>query len=354
MVIGIHKEIKDNESRVSVTPGGVYELIEGDHKVYVQKAAGTGSGYSNREYADSGALLLDSLEKDRIYFGTGSDCVFLLDLYTSKRRKWVEKDIQNAVRVSDYLNNINFHMSLGITSDVNIMLYDRYQFLAMIENTKKPLVITVIDGKGLEDICNIAYIVTDGEENFRLKSFIILYAEPITLLTHARESIEKLKFAADKGIPNIYIPAPNAGATSTVTLAGTIALGAVEYLSGIVITQLIKKGAPMIAGGVHFFMDMNAGVVSYSSIEFNLAHAAMTEIYKYLGLPVFSNCGYSSLKIFNGHTTLEAMLSTLSASLSGANIIYDAGYLEGGLCGSFEQLVMTNEIIGMAKNTYQA
>lgn len=289
------------------------------------------------------------LEKDNIYFGTGSDCVFLLDPHTGKRRKWLTKDIEDAARISDCLENIDFHMSLGLTSDVPTMTYDRYQFLAMVKNTSKPLVLTTVDGKGLEDIYNLCCILTEGEDNFRLKPFIALYSEPITPLTHAKEALSKLKFAARKGIPNIYTPAPNAGATSPVTLAGTIALGAAEYLAGIVFSQLISKGAPMISGGVHFAMDMATGVASYGSTEFNILHAAMTEVCKYLGLPVFSTCGCSSSKLFDGQAALEAMFGTLSAALSGANIIHDIGYLEDGLTGSYEQLVLTNEIVGMVK-----
>jgi trimethylamine--corrinoid protein Co-methyltransferase len=289
------------------------------------------------------------LEKGKIYFGTGSDCVFLLDSYTGKRKKWFEKDIQDAAKISDFLPNIDFHMSFGLTSDVPAMTYDRYQFLAMVKNTSKPLVLTTVDGKGLEDIYNMSCIITDGEDNFRIKPFFALYSEPITPLTHGKEALGKLKFAAKKFIPNVYTPAPNAGATSPVTLAGTIALGAAENLSGMVFAQLINKGAPMISGGVHFAMDMHTGVASYGSTEFMLMHAAMTEVFQYLGLPVFSTCGCSSSKVFDGQATLEAMFSTLSAALSGANLIHDIGYLEDGLCGSYEQLVITDEIIGMVK-----
>ena len=293
------------------------------------------------------------LEKDRIYFGTGSDTVFILDSFTGERRKWLEKDIETGAKIVDSLPNMDFHMSIGLTSDVTSMTYDRYQFLAMTKNTRKPLVLTTVDGKGLEDIYNICCILTDGEDNFKLKPFIALYAEPITPLTHAKEALGKLKFAARKSIPNVYTPAPNAGATGPVTLAGTIALGAAEYLSGVVIAQLVKNGAPIIAGGVHFAMDMTTGVASYGSTEFNLLHAAMTEVCKYFGLPVFSTCGCSSSKIFDGQATMESMFGTLSAALSGANIIHDIGYLEDGLCGSFEQVVITDEIVAMVKRFIQ-
>ncbi len=289
------------------------------------------------------------LEKDRIYFGTGSDAVFILDSLTGERRKWLVKDIEDGAKIVDFLPNLDFHMSIGLTANVPGMTYDRYQFLAMMKNTEKPLVLTTVDDKGLEDIYNMCCIISGGEDNFRLKPFIALYSEPITPLTHAKEALGKLKFAARNSIPNVYTPAPNAGATAPVTLAGTIALGAAEYLSGIVIAQLIRKGAPVIGGGTLFAMDMSTGVASYGSTENYLMDAAMTEVCKYFGLPVFSLAGCSSSKVFDGQATLESMFGTLSAALSGANLIHDVGYLEDGLCGSFEQVVLTDEIIGMVK-----
>ena len=150
--------------------------------------------------SDRDGKLAMVLEKDRIYFGTGSDCVFILDSFTKERRKWLTKDIEDAARISDYLDNIDFHMSFGLTSDVSTMTYDRYQFLAMVKNTSKPLVLTTVDGKGLEDIYNMCCILTGGEDNFRLRPFIALYSEPITPLTHAKEALSKLKFATSNHI----------------------------------------------------------------------------------------------------------------------------------------------------------
>lgn len=59
MLIGVPKEIKDNENRVSTTPAGVAEYVARGHAVIVEKAAGAGSGFSDEEYAASGASLID-------------------------------------------------------------------------------------------------------------------------------------------------------------------------------------------------------------------------------------------------------------------------------------------------------
>lgn len=63
MTVGIPKEIKNNESRVGMTPAGVFELVENDHIVYVQSNAGEGSGFFNEDYLHAGAIVLDTIEE---------------------------------------------------------------------------------------------------------------------------------------------------------------------------------------------------------------------------------------------------------------------------------------------------
>ena len=63
MIIGVPKEIKNNENRVAVTPAGVKELIAHGHTVYVQHTAGTGSGFSDGDYIAAGATILPTIEE---------------------------------------------------------------------------------------------------------------------------------------------------------------------------------------------------------------------------------------------------------------------------------------------------
>lgn len=62
MKIGVPKEIKSNESRVALTPGGVFELVNYGHEVFVQETAGIGSGFSDEDYREAGAIMLPSIE----------------------------------------------------------------------------------------------------------------------------------------------------------------------------------------------------------------------------------------------------------------------------------------------------
>ncbi len=63
MIIGVPKEIKNNENRVALTPAGASELIKHGHTLYVQKTAGEGSGFSDSEYQASGATILNTIEE---------------------------------------------------------------------------------------------------------------------------------------------------------------------------------------------------------------------------------------------------------------------------------------------------
>lgn len=63
MIIGVPKEIKNNENRVAVTPGGVQEFVKHGHTVYVQHTAGNGSGFSDEQYIQAGAQILNTIEE---------------------------------------------------------------------------------------------------------------------------------------------------------------------------------------------------------------------------------------------------------------------------------------------------
>jgi len=62
MIIGVPKEIKNNENRVALTPAGAFEFTKRDHTVYVQSTAGIGSGFSDKEYEDAGAKILPDIK----------------------------------------------------------------------------------------------------------------------------------------------------------------------------------------------------------------------------------------------------------------------------------------------------
>lgn len=290
------------------------------------------------------------LQRNEAYFGTGSDLPFTYDRKTGKRRRTTYNDVSDAARIVDSLDNLDFHMSHGIVSDVtNPLTYDRHQFLAMLETCTKPMVLTTVDGEGLEDLWRMACMVKGGEGEFRLDPLFVAYIEPISPLRNDRTALEKLLFAADKGIPAMYTPCPSSGATAPATPAGVLVQSLAETLLAMVLAYLKKPGMPLIMGGVTTVMDMLTTAYCYGAPELSLMSAANTDISKWLGLPMFSTGGCTDSKIVDEQAAAECTTSLFYAYLSGASLIHDVGYIDSGTNASLESLVMNNEVIGMVK-----
>jgi trimethylamine--corrinoid protein Co-methyltransferase len=290
-----------------------------------------------------------TLEYNKVYFGTGSDCPFILDPYTDERRRYAFKDVYNAAKIAEALPNIDFHMSLGLTSDVPINSYDRHQLLAMLKGTTKPMVITAVDRNGLADQHEMACLAVGGAAEFARAPLFVVYIEPSSPLSNSKEAVEKVLYAAEMGIPAIYTPCPMCGGTAPATLAGLMVQCLAECFTGVVLSQLKRKGAAVIIGGVVSLLDMSTMVLSYGAPEMTLLSAAMTEVSKWLRLPMFSTAGCGDAKVLDEQAAIEATISIAVAALSGANLVHDVGYLEAGLVGSFDMLVMSDEIISMVK-----
>ncbi len=289
------------------------------------------------------------LEGRKGYYGTGSDTPFVIDAYTGERRQAVLADVANVARLVDALPHIDFLMCMGIASDVTESISDLYHFREMVSHTAKPIVYTAWNRRNLESIIEMAEAVAGGAEALRRSPFCALYSEPISPLTHAEDSCEKLLYIAGKGLPVVYTPGMMIGGSAPVTVAGALVQANAEQLSGLLICQLIREGAPMIGAGGILYMDMARGLISYAAPEFMLAMAALSEMCHFYGLPIFSFSGCSDSKLFDQQAAAEGSLWMLITALSGGNLIHDVGYIEGGLTTSYEMLVAMDEVAGLVK-----
>jgi len=289
------------------------------------------------------------LEGRKGYYGTGSDTPFVIDPFDGERRRATLDDVGNVARLVDGLTHLDFLMCMGIASDVTEPISDLYHFKEMVTNTQKPLIYTAWDRSNLEDIVEMAEIVAGGATALQRNPFMALYSEPISPLTHAEESCQKLLFVADKGLPVVYTPGLMMGATAPVTMAGALVQANAEALSGLLICQLIKEGTPVIGAGGILAMDMSEGLISYAAPEFMAAMTAFSEMYHHYGLPIFSFSGCSDAKIFDQQAAAEGALWMLITALGGGNLIHDVGYIEAGMTASYDQIAAMDEVAGMVK-----
>jgi len=279
------------------------------------------------------------------YFGTGSDLMSTYDLESGEHRPSVLEDVRRAARLCDALPNIDFVMSSAHPTDKDPHLSYLLSFVAMLQNTAKPLVMTAENERDLAVMIEIARALRGGLHELRAKPYFLMYNEPTSPLTHPRDSIEKLLLCADAGVPTNYSPAPLAGATAPITVAGHTAQGIAECLFGLVVHQLREPGAPFLFGMGSAVLDIATAQSSYNDLGYQMGYMCAIEMAKWLGLPNWGNAGTSDSQLPDAQMGMEANQMTLLAMLAGSNLAHDVGYLDFGLTCSLEAIVMLDEFI---------
>ncbi len=285
----------------------------------------------------------------RSYYGPGSDLMYTLDGASGERRESRLEDVQRAATVCDSLPNIDFLMSSAYPNEIPASKSYLTSFQAMTEHSSKPIVCTAEGKRDLHRMWEIARLHREGASDLADRPYFIQYAEPISPRKHPFDSLDKLLLCADKKIPCIYSPAPISGSTAPMSVAGHVVQGLSESLCGLVIHQLRNPGAPFLMGMGAAVLDMATSQCSYNAPEYYLAYMATVEMSHFLDLPSWGYAGTSDAQIPDGQAVLESGYQTLLATLGGANLNHDVGYLNFGLTGCLEMIVINNEIIELAK-----
>jgi trimethylamine--corrinoid protein Co-methyltransferase len=286
---------------------------------------------------------------NRVHYGPGPTCPNMRDPRTGERRQYLRRDAQAVALACDALPDIDFVESLGNINDVTPDLADVYEFADMIAATGKPIVAWSFTKETCQDIHAIAAVVAGGEEALKLRPNYIFYAEPLSPLVANTEATDKLVYCARHRIPIVYTPCPMNGGTAPTTSAGILVTALCESLHGLVIAQAIQPGTPFVMGGVVSIMDMQHTTLAYGAPELALQSAALTEMARYLGLPVWSTAGCTDAKTVDEQAGVEGAISILFAGLSGADLVHDVGFIEGAMTGSLQMATMSDEIISYTR-----
>lgn len=325
-------------SRARIPAALVDAALQGAPRHFRLKERGApGEGHARR--GDIGGL---ELEDGRSYFGTGSDCVYVTDPDTGERRPSTTTDVEGMAALAEKLPELDFVMSMGLPSDVPAQVGDLAQFAAMLAGTRKPLLTTAHNAASLRRMKDMAAV--SGEA----RSFGC-YAMPNPPLIHSEEALDKVLACADLDVPLIYAPAPAAGTTAPASITATIVIGNAETLSGLVVHQLRRTGAPFVYGVGCGAFDMRTTVDVYGAPEHFLGNAAATDLARFYGLPSFAYAAVADAKSFDEQWAAEAGITAVLGALSRATLLHDVGYLESGLQSSYETIVLGDELVGYAR-----
>jgi len=283
-----------------------------------------------------------TLGGDNVYFGTGSDCLNIIDHRTGERRPAVLQDGVDGLTLVDALPNMAFAMSMFLPSDVEPAMADRRQMAVMLERTTKPLVVVTYDLDAMLDAIAMAEAVAGGAEALRVRPRQAFYVNVTRGLVHNGDSVRKLVALAEKGLPAMWIPVTSGGTTGPVTLAGNVAVNNAGTLTGLVLAQLVREGTPVIVPGFGGeFLDLRTMVDPYAEPD---SLGIVPSLAHYYDLPMFALAGGSDSKIVDQQAATDASLTMLVTALAGGHLIHDSGYLESGLTGSLAQVAICDEI----------
>jgi trimethylamine--corrinoid protein Co-methyltransferase len=141
---------------------------------------------------------------------------------------------------------------------------------------------------------------------------------------------------------------PLSGFMGPVTLVGSLVQHTAETLSGLVMTQLVHPGAPVLYGGSPAVFDVRYETTPMGAVETMMIDCAYNEIGKRLGLPTQAYIALSDAKLLDAQAGVETSMGATLAALAGINSISGPGMLDFESCQSLEKLVLDNEICGMA------
>jgi trimethylamine--corrinoid protein Co-methyltransferase len=222
---------------------------------------------------------LGNPQRAQTRFGIGATNLYYQDPTTDAVTAFSRKHMALATRLGSILSGYDVISTVGTLQDMAPEVADLYGSLEMIANTTKPLVMLISEKQSFDTALDLLeHLHGDLSE----KPFIIPYFNPITPLVLNEDTADTIFGTIERGLPFIYSNYGMSGATSPITPAGSLAVLNAELLAGLVFSQLIKEGTPIILGSLPAGFDMRSmgGHYTPQTLMLNVACAEMMAHYE--------------------------------------------------------------------------
>lgn len=255
-----------------------------------------------------------------------------------------EDDLTEFTQIADALPNVFAVVGTSI-EEIPPAVRDVVGFRILAENSTKHLRPLLFSEEGVRPILEMAQVIAGGR-SLRECPLVSFGYSCLSPLHWPRIAVELWRRSAGHELPVMLNGEPVAGATSPVTLAGSIALSNAEILGGIALVELLEPGRPVVHNlGFAHTLDMRTAVCLSGAPECALMACAGAQLAAYYGLPSASWMGTDAL-LDDEQASLEKVLTGLAHALAGVNIIWGMGQLESQKSISQVQLVIDDAVAG--------
>lgn len=279
------------------------------------------------------------------YVACGQNCLYILDSETQKVRKVTKEDVATLTKIADALENIHIIGIPAMPQDVMPEASLVHAVNAVFNSSEKHMLFSTESLEVTQAIYDIARVVTN-ESDLSKSPILTCQLSPTSPLTWEKGTGDALIETAASGVPCQLLPEPIAGVTAPLTPAGELVVHNAEFLSGLVITQLVRKGTPVIYGQAWTTFDMREANVLTTSPEACILRIAGTQLAKFYRIPSHSESDSDAVAP-DEQNGWEKALSAFIGLNVGVDLLLGAGMRASGFLTSFEQLVIDNEIAGM-------
>jgi len=293
-------------------------------------------------------ILLDSTSLTS-HFGNFASNINVVDWNTGEVRSSTKQDLIQITRLCDALGNLTFFSRAVYPLDVEPSLMHIHTAEACLKNTTMHSIHGPESAWETRQIIRMAKAVTSNENNNMDRKPLSFVASIISPLKMSRDFCEVVKTSAAKGFTTIIASAAMGGGTAPIHLAGLLVQTNAEILSGIVLTQLINKGTPVIYACYSTGMDLKLATSPLGSPEAALMTSAASKLSKYYKIPCQVPGLATDSKQSGTQAAFEKSLTGFSTAMSGASLILGAGGLETGLTFDPALAVLDDELIRMVK-----
>lgn len=281
-----------------------------------------------------------------VVFAPAYGSPFVMDLDRGRRFGTIE-DFRNFIKLAQ--SSPNFHHSGGtICEPTDVAVNKRHLDMvqAHIMFSDRPFMGSVTAEERSEDSIDMARIVFG--DSFTDENCVILGNVNVNSpLVWDGTMTKSLRAYARANQAAVIVPFILGGAMGPVTTAGALAQSLAETMAGCALTQLERKGAPVIFGNFLSSMSLRSGSPTFGTPEPAIGSMVIGQLARRLNLPLRCSGNFTTSKLPDAQAMMEGTMSMLAAVHCGANfILHSAGFLDGLLSMSYEKFMIDADLCG--------
>jgi len=259
------------------------------------------------------------------------------------------EDYSSLIKLGESLNTVHALGGYPVEPcDIDVRVRHLHAVSAAVRLSTKPLFGYAIGSERMLDAIEIVRIGRGIDEETLLREpSITTVVNANSPLVYDKALLEGAIEMAERNQPVIYTPFTLAGAMAPITVAGALVQQNAEALAGLAFHQCVKPGAPAIYGSFTSNVDMKSGSPAFGTPEYTQATIASGQLARKYKIPLrASNANASNAP--DEQSVYESQMSLWACILGQVNfILHGHGWLEGGLCASYEKVILDAEMSQM-------